>query len=300
MNTHAVRSAWRSLGMLVACVCMASADGTAQTEKIQLRLVPQPDQWIQFHMVQEIATSPAERAADAVMPDLMVKLVATFTQTTGHPDPDGRVRAELTYDELSATTTTAGQTTPVELPSSLLGQQMIATYDAQGKLVDIQAPSGMPANVVARVRDMMTSAFSGLGSSSFAVGETVSTPINMTLPSPTDAGPALTGTMTMTLRSISEEGGERLAHFDQKMQLSMESTRQLPVSGSRTASTTMTMNMKMVGAGTMDYNVNRGFMVANRMQSTIDTASSVDKPLPKGMPTFDMHMIVKLSIDATY
>jgi hypothetical protein len=279
---------------------MAGVDAAAQTEKVQLRLVPQPDQWIQFHMVQEIASGPSEGAANGVVPDMKIESVATFTQTTGHPDPDGRVRAELTYDELSATMTTAGKTTPVGMPSSLVGQQMIATYDAQGKLVDLQAPPEMPANVVAQIRQMMTSAFSGLASSSFAIGETVSTPINMTLPSPANPAPALTGTMAMTLRSISEEGGERLAHFDQKMQLSMESARQLPGPGSTTESPTMTMAMKMVGAGTMDYNVNRGFMVASRMQSTTDTKTSFDKPLPKGMPNFDMHMIMKMSIDATY
>ena len=300
MRTQARRAVSQSWALLFAVLCAGGTIAAAQTEKIQLRLVPLPDQWVQFHMVQEIATSRTERAREGMVPEFTVKLVATFTQTTGHSDADGRVRAELTYDELSATTTTAGKTTPVEMPSSLLGQQMIATYDAQGKLVDIQAAPGMPANVVARLREMMTSVFSGLGSNSFSVGETVSTPINMTLPASTNTGPSLTGTMAMTLRSISEEGGERLAHFDQKMQLSMESTRQLPVSGSRSESTTMTMGMKMVGTGTMDYNVNRGFMVANRMQSTIDTKSSFDTPSPNGMPNFDMHMIVKLSIDATY
>ncbi|HEY2908248.1 MAG TPA: hypothetical protein VGJ29_20250 [Vicinamibacterales bacterium] len=268
MKTQAGRAVSRSSALLFAVLCTAGTIGAAQTEKIQLRLVPQPDQWVQFHMVQEVATG-AITAGDRVLPAMLMKMVATFTQTTGHPDPDGRVKAEV-------------------------------TYDAQGKLVDIQAPSGMPANVVARLREMMTSVFSGLGSSSFAIGETVSTPINMTLPSPADAGPAMTGTVAMILRSISEEGGERLAHFDQNMQLSMESTRKLPAAGSGTDAPTMTMRMKMIGTGTMDYNVNRGFMVANRMQSTTDTKTSFDHPLPKGMPNFDMHMIMKMSIDATY
>ena len=147
---------------------------------------------------------------------------------------------------------------------------------------------------------MMTSVFSGLASNSFAVGETLSMPIDMTVPSPTTPAPALTGAMSMTLRSISEEGGERLAHFNQKMLLSMEAARALPNAGSATQSRTMTMSMKMVGTGTMDYNVNRGFMVANRMQATIDTKTSFDHPLPKGMPNLDMHMIMKMLLDATY
>ena len=41
-------------------------------------------------------------------------------------------------------------------------------------------------------------------------------------------------------------------------------------------------------------------MVANRMQATIDTKTSFDHPLPKGMPNLDMHMIMKTSLDATY
>ena len=62
----------------------------------------------------------------------------------------------------------------------------------------------------------------------------------------------------------------------------------------------MTMSMKMVGIGTMDYNVNRGFMVTSRMDSTADTKTSFDHPLPKGMPNLEMHMTMKTSVDATY
>jgi hypothetical protein len=286
--------------IILAFACCMMGLGVRAQEKVQLRLVPEPDQWIQFHMVQEMTSAPSDKSEASGVPDMQVKSVATFTQTTGHPDADGRVRAEVTYDELSATMTTAGKTTPIRMPSSLVGQQMIATYDAQGKLVDIQPPGEMPAPVVAQIRQMMTSVFSGLGSNSFAVGETVSMPIDITVPSTTTAAPALTGTMSMTLRSIGEEGGERIAHFSQKMQLSMEGARKLPNAGSTTQSRTMTMSMKMVGAGTMDYNVNRGFMVANRLQATVDTKTSFDHPLPKGMPNLDMHMIVKTSIDATY
>jgi len=286
--------------IIVALACCTFAAGVTAQDKVQLRLVPQPDQWVQFHMVQEMSTGGAAAASDRVAPDMLVKMVATFTQTTGHPDPDGRVKAEVTYDEFSATMTTGGKTTPIAKPFPLLGQQMTAIYDAQGKLVDIQPPGEMPAPVVAQIRQMMASVFSGLGSNSFAVGETVSMPIDMTVPSTTAAAPALTGTMSMTLRSIAEEGGERIAHFNQKMQLSMDGARKLPNAGSSTESRTMTMSMKMAGGGTMDYNVNRGFMVANRLEATIDTKTSFDHPLPKGMPNFDMHMIIKTSVDATY
>ena len=136
--------------MIIAFACCTFAAGVAAQEKVQLRLVPQPDQWVQFHMVQEMATAPSDNPGANVVPDMQVKSVATFTQTTGHPDADGRVRAEVTYDEMSATMTTGGKTTPVPMPSSLVGQQMIATYDAQGKLVDIQTPGEMPARVVAQ------------------------------------------------------------------------------------------------------------------------------------------------------
>jgi hypothetical protein len=300
MKTHAGHASLRPSALLLVAVCLAASGAAAQTERIQLRLVPLPDQWVQFHLVQEMMTAPSDNDGDKALPDIDVKTLATFTQTTGHPDADGRVRAEVTYDELSATITTAGQTKPAPVPSALLGQQMIATYDAQGKLLDIQPPGDMPAPVVAQIRQMMTSVFSGLGSNSFAVGETVSMPIDMTMPSATAAAPALTGTMSMTLRSIGEDGGERIAHFNQKMQLSMDAVRKLPNAGSATQARTMTMSMKMVGGGTMDYNVNRGFMVANRLEATIDTKTSFDHPLPKGMPNLDMHMIMKTSIDATY
>lgn len=299
---HACRPAPRSFALLLVCVCALAAVGAAQTEKVQLRLVPQPDQWVQYKMTMDMAMGPAAGATGSPIPDMSTRMSMGFTQTTGHPDEDGRVKAEVTWDEFSTTATVAGKETPVPMPTSFLDQQMTAIYDAQGKLVDLQAPPEMQASV-AQMRQMMTSVFSGLPTSAIAVGETVSMPVNMPMPSQVRAGasaPVLEGTNTMTLRSISQEGGERIAHFDQTSKFSMETTNKLPIHDAAAAAPTMTLIFQMSGTGTMDYNVDLGIVVRNNMQSTIDSATKFDGRMPKGMPGMDMHGTVKLTMTATY
>jgi len=304
-----LRSAVRQLHPYAAAVLvLALARGlAAQGDKIQLRLVPGPDEWVQFRLTLDLAMTSTDRSASdqtSTGPDAQPSMgsghmVIGYTQTTGHPDPDGRVKADVTFDELSGTMTVAGKTAPIAPPSPIEGQVMTTTYDASGKVVDFQFPSTMPTATAAQVRQMMSSMFGGLVPPAIAVGETVTTPISIGLPGPGGDGRPMTGTSVFTLRSITTEGGDRIAHFDQKMELSMSRDLSLPA-GADQPPRKATLTMHSIGAGTMDYDVDRGIIVSNRTDSTVDTSTTSDTPLPKGTPSLGMHMTMKMTLEATY
>jgi hypothetical protein len=292
---------------VAAILALALAPGVAaQGDRIQLRIVPQPDQWVQFRLTLDIAigrvdAAPGDPAGSATPASPMGsgQMVMAYTQTTGHPDPDGRVKAEVTFDELSGSMTSDGRTAPIAPPSGIAGQVMTTTYDASGKLVDFQFPSAMPEASAAQVRQMMTSIFGGIVPPAIAVGETVTTPVHIALPGTSGAASTMTGANRFTLRSITTDGDRRIAHFDQKMELSMSRDLTTPARNGQPART-ITMAMRTTGAGTMDYDVDRGIIVANRIDSTIDTKTTSDSPLPKGAPSLDLHMTMKMTVDATY
>src|SRR4051812_27115913 len=122
--------------MLVALACAALCSGVAaQADKVQLRLVPAPDQSVHFEMTQELTFGPAaqgDAAGRGLVPDVSLTTKMAFTQTTSHPDEEGRVTAQITWDEASGTATMDGKTTPITGLSPLLGRQTTAIYDRQG------------------------------------------------------------------------------------------------------------------------------------------------------------------------
>src|SRR3954447_17269445 len=106
MRNLAVALASAALSIVVA----------AQSDKVQLRLVPAPDQSIHVQMTQELTFGPAtqgDAARRGLVPDVTLAMKMAFTQTTSHPDEDGRVTAQITWDEASGDATMDGKTTPM-------------------------------------------------------------------------------------------------------------------------------------------------------------------------------------------
>ncbi len=281
--------------------CAMTAALAAQGDKIQIRLVPPPDQWVEFHLTLDMtmqSPKPPGGSGPAI-PSGSAHTTMTYTQTTGHPDADGRVKAEVTFEDFSGTATTGDKTIPITMPDVLAERPFTAVYDSQGKLLDIDFPSNLPAATVAQVRQMMTAFFNGRVPQAVGIGETVATPLTMQLPGAGGQAADLNGTNWLTLRAVETRGGERLAHFDQKVESSIVRALPLPAREGAAADA-VTLTVHTLGTGTMDYNVDRGFVVANALTTTIDTKIAGDKPLPKGMPAIGLHMTMKMALDAVY
>jgi hypothetical protein len=288
----------RNLAVALACAAL-SIGLAAQTDRVQLRLVPAPDQSIQFHLTQEFTFGPAAQAdADSrgLIPNVSLTSKVAFTQTTGHPDEEGRVTAQVTWDEASVTTTMDGKSTPMSGLSHLLGRQTTATYDRQGKLVDLQPPPELAAQMEP-MRQMLSAVFAGMPVDALAIGESASVPFNFYLPVKGAGMPAMNGKTTFTLRSIRQEGADRIAHYDELMELSSEVN---PLPGANGTAGGMTVAFQMKGAGTMDYNVERGIAVANDMRGTMDVKTRFTGDQPTGLPSLNMHGTIKMTLASTY
>lgn len=166
-------------------------------------------------------------------------------------------------------------------------------------LVDIDFPSALPAATVAQVRQLITSFVTGHVPPSVGIGETVTIPLNVPIPGLAAQASDLSGTSALTLRSVDTRSGERVAHFDQKVESSLARTLTLPgAGGGQPRSAKLTVHT--AGAGTMDYNIDRGFVVASQLNTTVDTRTTSETPLPGGGAARELHMTMKMAVDTVY
>jgi len=128
---------------------------------------------------------------------------------------------------------------------SLKGQTVKLIYDARGQVIDAQA-SGMNETTKASIRGLLGQFAGSLPNTTLGVGDTVSTPLNLTLPIPMLDGSQATlqGRNLFQLTGITREGGDRIA----QLKLTTEAT----MSGS--------VVMHMTGTGTMEWNADKGYL----------------------------------------
>src|SRR5262249_39288187 len=108
-----------TFGRLLAAIaigiaCMAPLTAFAQSEKVTLKMIPEPNQTIRMKMAQdveiEMSFEGAPSAENLPGPMKMVaKTVFAITQKVGAPDKQGNFVSEMTYDEFSSEMTMNGQ-----------------------------------------------------------------------------------------------------------------------------------------------------------------------------------------------
>ncbi len=222
------------------------APALAAQDKITLKLRPAPNQVIHIGMKQEMAfTATAEGLPNGPM-KIDGATAFSGTQRVGSPDAQGKLVASMRIDSMTISVLLNGSPMPAPPLDSLNGQTVSVTYDADGKLLDVQA-SGIGEAASASIRGML-GAFSGsLPNANLGIGDTVSTPLNLTIPIPAlggGSGASLQGRNVFQLLELSHDGADRIA----KLKLTTDAT----MSGSVT--------MHMTGSGTMDWNVDKGFV----------------------------------------
>src|SRR5204863_528821 len=141
------------------------------------------------------------------------KTVVVMTQQTGEADGSGRVRMTLTYDDMSYEMTVNGQRSTIPSSSPLAGKVFVATYSADGSIVDITGAPGMEA-MTQPIRQMLEQLSGRLSRLQLAVGESATMPFDIPLPVPIPgmAGAGVTGESTVKLLSLAAEpdGGSRI------------------------------------------------------------------------------------------
>jgi len=223
---------------------LMAAPLAAQGERLNLTLRPAPNQVIHIGMHQEMAFT----ATAAGLPNPMkIDGVTSFdgVQHVGAADAQGNLAVEMRIDSMAITVLLNGSPMPAPPLDSLKGQTVKLIYDARGQVIDAQA-SGMNETTKASIRGLLGQFAGSLPNTTLGVGDTVSTPLNLTLPIPMLDGSQATlqGRNLFQLTGITREGGDRIA----QLKLTTEAT----MSGS--------VVMHMTGTGTMEWNADKGYL----------------------------------------
>lgn len=253
--------------------------------RFSIRPAPKPDQTIHVTTTQEFSISmnggaPAGGPGGA---QLVTKSVLGYTQSNGRLDDQGRMESRLTIDRIEADQTLNGKPNTPGNMDQLVGRSLTAVFDRTGKLVDITVPkelqqaSGMLKQLVAGAYG----ASNFLPDSTMALGDTATVPsdIPLRLPGSTATAPYRTRTI-VKLRAVDTRGSDRIARLEQRIE-SAEENAQLNVNG----------------AGTIDVNLDRGFVTASEIEWTFTGAIPATGSAAAGQPS-QVRGTVKVTVTA--
>lgn len=203
--------------VVALAVCLAGAGGSAQTEKVSVRMAPQPGQSIRMDMTQEMdfdLSFDGPTAAGLTSMTMQMRSTMALTQKTGPRKADGSVDAEVTYDEFRTELLMNGQAMPAGAGNEFVGKVVTLTYNRAGEIVGVK---GLPAGGIPddTFKQMMGTLLGNLPTTAIGVGETMTAPLDFSLPLPLPGtGPMkLDGETRITLVSIDKDAQGRSARF---------------------------------------------------------------------------------------
>jgi hypothetical protein len=246
----------KSLALIAAA--FATAQVFAQDDRVSLQLTPQPNQVIHLTMDQAV-----DMRVDGAPVAIQAKTIAALTQTVGARDASGRLESSLAYDRFSLEMTMNGS--PLPSPAfDLVGKVMTLVYDEQGALVELTTPPGMDPAISRFVKTMLDALYQNRADTTLLVGETATLPFSAGLPMPSLPAPpaAVGGETRMKLVAVDRVNAERIARFEQ----TIESTATSAPTGPSPQ-----MTMKASGSGTMEWNLDRGYVKSGDVTIAIES-----------------------------
>jgi len=249
--------------------------------RVAIRPTPQAGQVVHITVEQEIVVRTGEKAEEPGPAQVLNKNVLAYTQANGTFDEQGRLEAKVTLERLEVDESLAGR--PREAPdtSGLEGRVLAVTFDRTGKLLGIKIPPDITNNLSRRVTQVLAGAYGMLNflpAVDLAPGEdtTSTSEFPMRLPGGTH-GPIEART-NVTLQGIEKSGNDRIAHLQQRIDVA-----------------TTTSQVTMSGGGTIDVNLDRGFVSGTNTEWIISGAGSSSAGAPQS-PAF--YGTIKISMIA--
>jgi hypothetical protein len=236
----------RTTSVALVAAAAISARVMAQDDRVQLQLTPRPNQVIHLTMDQAM-----NMQMDGAPMSLQAKTSATMTQTVGPRGADGRLTSSLTYDRFSIELTMNGNPLPSP-PIDLVGKAMTLVYDSKGALVDVTPPAGVDPALTTMVKGMMNALYQR-SDTTLRLGETATLPFSAGVPMPNVGTAAMNvgGETRMKLVAVDRVNAERIARFEQTIDSSVSGTQSGPAPP---------LTMKASGSGTMEWNLDRGYV----------------------------------------
>jgi hypothetical protein len=266
---------YRSPLIALGLALLASLTAFAQSEKVAIKMVPEPNQMIRMKMIHNMEMNlsfEGESPSAGALPEPMkmtARTVFAITQKVGAMDKEGNVSAEVTYDEVSSEMMVNGQPMQIgDKVDKLVGKKITATFNGQGNIIDLKVPPGMGLPEES-FRELLKSLYGNLPQTPLGVGEVATAPLDFTLPLPIPGAPPLKidGQIKYTLVSVEKDATGRTAKFDQTVDGKVVSDLEVP---GPTGQIKMSLDFKLNGGGGMVMNVDKSFMKSSDSKMTID------------------------------
>jgi hypothetical protein len=296
------RPDYRSPIISLCLALFASMTAFAQSEKIALKMVPEPNQTVRMRMVQDMELDMSfegEPPAGEALPGpikMLSKTVFALTQKVGAPDKEGNITSELTYDEVSSEMTMNGQ--PMQLgdaASKFIGQKILATFNKQGEMIDLKIPPDLGLSEES-FKKMLKSLYGELPQTPIGVGEVATTPLDFTIPLPVPGAPPLKidGQIKYTLASIEKPATGRIARFNQTVDGKMVSDLDLPRPNGKIK---MSLDFKLNGGGDLIMDVDKGVLKSSDSKTTFGGRLKITDELNAAKaPTITMQGTMKTMV----
>jgi hypothetical protein len=282
MTTTFFRAA--SMLAVVAGATLGLAAGAAAQSRVAIRPAPKPGEAIQITAHQEILLRTGPNAEEPGPAQMRNSNEIAYTQKNGTFDAQGRLEAQITVERLTLDESMGGRPrNPSADPATVAGRVLLATFDRTGKLLSLKVPPEIDRNLSARMTQLLAGAYGMLNFIPVAelkAGEetTMTSELPMRLPGGTAQQP-LEAKVNVTLRAVDRQGRDRIAHLQQAIDV-----------------TTSTSQVKVTGGGTMDVNLERGFMSAADTEWRIaGTMPSPNGAAASGTPFFGS---IKIRVNA--
>jgi hypothetical protein len=269
----------------------------AQTAPLTIRLAPAANQTLHTRIAQQTTfeIEPGGGASGTIaIPAMTFGMTMTMLATldVGAADDQGRVEARVTYDDIKADMTMNG--VPAPLPANpvaqLAGRAFTLVYDRDGRFVDFKADVWDASyDALKPMLSSMSNMLGATGSVTLAVGETVARPMTLALPFPNAGTPpgGLSTEMRFTLNEVTAEGSGRIAHLATAITGQMKQPLPGPVGAA--------MVMQMTGGGTLDVNVDRGFVKSSEQRMTLNATMDPPADGTAPVPPLRMHGTITIS-----
>jgi hypothetical protein len=276
--------------------CLTATAVFAQSERVNIRPAPRPDQTVRMTMNQSLDMDLTIEGGSALAAGpgpmkMAMRTTLEMTQKTGAARPDGSYDSELTYGQVHATVEMNGVPLPAASPASQIeGKTITVTYDGNGQIIDVKdSPGGGVA--LDAVRLMLKVFSANLPAATIGVGETVTTPLEMTIPLPIPGGAPIkmSGETKTKLVSVDTDGGTRVARFESTSDGKISAEQPGPGGGG------LTMDLTLGGGGTTVIDLEKGVMRSGETRMTFSGKLSGGTAAP-ALPGISMQGTMTVTI----
>jgi hypothetical protein len=248
--------------------------------RVSVRPSPKAGEKIQVTARQEVALRIGLKPDEPGPEYLHVNNAVTYTQTNGTVDAEGKLEAQIVLESFQVDEAIGGVPRPARDTSGLKGRILTARFDRDGRLLEIKVPPDM-RDASSRLTQLLAGAYgviNFLPAVELAIGEetTHTTELPMRLPGNVSQG-QLQAKTTLKMRALDRQGDSRIARLQQDIDVD-----------------TATSTVQMSGGGTIDINLDRGFV------SNTDTEWKISGTMPmkdatQGPPFYGS---IKISVSA--